>query len=394
MMLPFLGGMVSVVAGSIYKMPAALIHKYTYKVGADPKHIVIVGGSFSGHAVAKALSTIIPSGYTMTLIEKGPEHPDYFALPRYSVVGGYEDTAFIPLKEQRNGFLEGSYNVIWDECVGLTKDYVELKSGDKVPYAYLVIATGRAKSPPANLKHLGKADGIEELKGYQQTIKNAKNIAVVGSGAVGIQLSTDIKDVYKDEKNVDLYCSRDHVLPRFEPSVAAKAEPIIESLGVNLIRNSRPTVEGNTVILPDGTKKTYDAVFFCAGELQKRSPFADYLGDLVKSNGHLIVDENLKVKDNIYAVGDIHELGPKMARASFYQGPLVAENIVAQINGQPLQKYVEDRFEGALHMTLGICRDLLYLEGKEPIVLEHEPMEDKESYNVWKKFDVPVPEKK
>jgi NADH dehydrogenase FAD-containing subunit len=71
-----------------------------------------------------------------------------------------------------------------------------------VPYAYLAIATGATQSPPAKLLAREKGEACAELKVLQTRIHEVKGIAVVGGGAVGVQLSADIRSFYPDRKVV------------------------------------------------------------------------------------------------------------------------------------------------------------------------------------------------
>jgi NADH dehydrogenase FAD-containing subunit len=48
----------------------------------------------------------------------------------------------------------------------------------------------------------------------QETIRQSQSVAVVGGGAVGVQLSSDIKDFYPD-KDVTLIHSRERLLSHF-----------------------------------------------------------------------------------------------------------------------------------------------------------------------------------
>ncbi len=59
---------------------AARIHQYTYRAlpASETKNVVVVGGSFTGIALAKRLADTLPSGYRVVLIGIYP-HPKVFA---------------------------------------------------------------------------------------------------------------------------------------------------------------------------------------------------------------------------------------------------------------------------------------------------------------------------
>ncbi|XMA09185.1 hypothetical protein WAI453_001976 [Rhynchosporium graminicola] len=63
------------------------------------------------------------------------------------------------------------------------------------------------QSPPAKLLSTERSGAWAELKVLQERIKESMDIALVGAGAVGVQLATDIKSFYP-EKKVTLIHSR------------------------------------------------------------------------------------------------------------------------------------------------------------------------------------------
>lgn len=265
------------------------VHRWTYSAGEDPRKVVIVGGSYGGYSVAKRLANSLPSGYAVTLIEKHKHHNHTFVFPRYSVFDGNEKSAFVPLENRDYSTIAppGSMEVAFEECVDIGTNaetrqrYLILANGGQVPFDYLVIATGARKFFPADLDNETAQEGIDKLKNIQASIENSKNIAIVGAGAVGVELATDIKYKYGDEKNVTLYNSRSRLLPRFNESVHKTAEPVCKELGVNLHYNVRPKVSGNTVILPDGTVKEFDLVFPCVGGRASSQPFQKSLAESI-----------------------------------------------------------------------------------------------------------------
>jgi len=72
---------------------------------------------------------------------------------------------------------------------------------------------------------------IDYFKAYQQRVKNANRIVIVGGGAVGVQMASDLKQVYP-EKNVTLVHSRDHLMPLYHEKMDATIRARFEELGV------------------------------------------------------------------------------------------------------------------------------------------------------------------
>lgn len=80
--------------------------------------------------------------------------------------------------------------------------------GGVIEYAYLVIAMGSRGSVPAKLASTETDDPCKEMQGVQESIQAAQRIAVVGGGAVGVELAADIKSFYP-EKDVTIAHSRE-----------------------------------------------------------------------------------------------------------------------------------------------------------------------------------------
>lgn len=376
------------------------VHRWTYTAGENPRKVVIVGGSYGGYSVAKRLANSLPSGYAVTLIEKHKHHNHTFVFPRYSVFDGNETSAFVPLENRDYSAIvpPGSMEVTFQECVDIGTDaetgqrHAILSNGQQVPFDYLVIATGARKFFPADLDNETAKEGVEKLKNVQSSIKNAKNIAIVGAGAVGVELATDIKYKYGDEKNVTLYNSRSRLLPRFHESVHEAAEPVCKELGVKLHYNVRPKVSGNTVTLPDGTVEEFDLVFPCVGGSASSQPFQKALAESINpKSGGIIVKPTLQLENDpkIFALGDVTDLDvPKMARACLLQSEVVTNNILSLIGGQDAAaKYVPTYVDGALHLTLGLNKSVLHLGADSSKLQEHEEDHSMHPQKTWEFFD-------
>lgn len=374
------------------------LHKLTYSPGLNPKRVVVIGGSHGGYTVAKNLAKSLPSGYTVTVVEKDRHLNHVFAFPRYSVYGGYETNAFIPLDARDSSiYPKGSLNYVHALCTGIDtkRKVIELEDGyDWLDYEYLVICTGAKLTPPVALDHNGREEGINVLQKEQDRIKGAKNIAVLGAGAVGVELATDIKYKYGDEKHVTLFCSRNGVLPRFPSVVSEKAVPEMERLNVDLRLNCRPNVEGTCVVLPDGTIENYDLIYKCVGGKANSDAFVSALGTAVNpdNGGHIHVNKCLQVEgfQDIFAIGDVTDMGPQMARAAFMQAGVCRDNIMRLIkteSSEDLKEYVEQDFENALNLTLGLDRNLLHFNGSTDIIM-HEDDLIMASDKIWQIFDV------
>uniref|UniRef100_A0A060T7S0 ARAD1D05192p n=1 Tax=Blastobotrys adeninivorans TaxID=409370 RepID=A0A060T7S0_BLAAD len=377
------------------------LHRLTYTPGPNPRKIVIVGGSYGGWRTAKLLANRIPSGYSITLIEKNKHHNHTFVFPRYCVYGGNETQAFIPREHSDLDFApKGAFEMVFGECTSVShteknSSYkVTLNDGTEIDASYLVVATGVHAPIPTQLKDQTRDGGIAELQSVQQKIADSSIIAVIGAGAAGVELATDIKYRYGSEKQVVLYNSRAHVLPRFPEQVHEMAEVEILNLGVELVHKTRPTIiDEHTLELPDGTTRKFDAVFNCTGGRAASGPFEKLLGNVIDpKSGQILVKSSLQVDDsslsNVFALGDVAGThGPKMGRAAFSQANVVVENIVRDIYKRPMLTYTPAPVENALLLTLGLSKSLLHM-GNTYEMKEHPEDPSMGAKRIWTFFDV------
>lgn len=262
----------SLATNRLIQLPRVFLHRFTYKPGPYPKNVVIVGGSFAGIFLAKNLSETLPSGHKIILIEKNSHFFFPFVFPRYSVVGGHEPKAFIPYDEilsaGRKGVPKGIFTRRRDTAVKVTKDSIHLSSGDSIPYEYLAIATGTTSPRPSRLKSDEKHGACEELRATQEEIRAAQRIAVIGGGAVGVELATDIKSHLPD-KSVTIVHSRDRLMHTYGERLHERVLSEMKKMGIKVLLGQRPQIlaqktengeKTQSLQFPNGEVETFDLV--------------------------------------------------------------------------------------------------------------------------------------
>ncbi|RDB15801.1 Apoptosis-inducing factor 2 [Hypsizygus marmoreus] len=403
----FLGALGPYMLERLSQRIAALIHKRTYvspAPGSNPKIVIVIGGSFTGIHLARQLSHTLPTGYRVVLIEKHSHLNYLFSFPRFSVVEGHESKAFIPYPTNFPGAPEGVFARVQDTAVSIDQHTVTLASGETLEYEFLALTTGCTLPPPANVRATEKKDGCAELRAMQANIKGAKRVAVLGGGAVGVQLASDIKSFYP-EKEVVLVHSHQQLLGRFGAKLHECALKALEELGVEVVLGKRPKVpkggeEEKSVRLEDGEwSKEVDLVIPCTGQ----SPNSDLITSLSPSSispttHQVLVKPTLQLADDafphIFALGDVANTGGvKMARAGMAQAEVARRNIVRLIKGvegRRLERYKPNWVEGALKLSLGKDRNILYLQdGKWELILKAKAhLPDMGIGRIWKYLGV------
>ncbi|KAK0654817.1 hypothetical protein B0T16DRAFT_424041 [Cercophora newfieldiana] len=343
------------------------------------KNVVVLGGSFAGIELVRRLVETLPTGYRVILVEKNSHLHYAFNFPRFAVMKGHESEAFIPYRGVERQAVVGILTRIQGVAVGLTQTQVILASGERIGYAYLAIATGSSQPLPARVTATEQEEACRELRGVQGIIGASERIAVVGGGAVGVEMASDIKDFCPD-KDVTLIHSRERLLNGFGERLGAYALAALrDELDVRVLLGERPALPVHVIrggmagpaalTFSDGNVEEFDLVINCTGQRPNSSILSSLFPSAIsKETSRILVRPTLQVvaaddtpnaaekETNIFAFGDVAEHGgPRMARAGWMQAPVVLDNILAMIRGKkPSRKYTPDLFiEGAIKLTLG-----------------------------------------
>ncbi|KAJ7456945.1 putative amid-like NADH oxidoreductase [Mycena latifolia] len=308
----------------LFRSFLAVQHRWTYDAlpSADAQNVVVVGGSFAGWELATRLSQTLPTGYRVVLVERNSHFNWSWAFPRFAVIPRHEEKVFIPYRDAPRGAPAGIWRHVRGAVVRVTEGEVHLDSGEAIPYAFLAIATGAAQPVPARVRSTDAAEGCVELRAVQRDIADAARIAVVGGGAVGVEIAADVKSFFP-HKTVTLFHSRDQLLPAYQKRLHAHVTEAFAELGIRVVYGERPQ------ILP-GAKSLRTSAGVEEFDLITSRPDA-----ISKETKHILVQPTLQIQDpsnalgHIFALGDVAATGgPKMARAAQFQAEVVATNIL------------------------------------------------------------------
>ncbi|KAM5440978.1 hypothetical protein MferCBS31731_004117 [Microsporum ferrugineum] len=388
----------------------AVYHRWTWQDSPGAKNVVVLGGSFAGVELVNRLADTLPTGYKIVLVEKN-SHLNYsFNFPRFSVMKGHEHEALIPYDGIADGAPAGIFRRIQDTAVGLTNTQVILSSGARIDYAFLAIATGSSQPLPVQVSATERSEACRELREVQETIQACHKIAVVGGGAVGVELASDIKDFYPD-KDVILIHSRDRLLNHFGRRLGDYVlKALQDELGIRVLLRERPEMPalGNMaksakLVFADGRVEEFDLIIGCTGQRPNSAILSSLLPSIIsKKSARILVQPTLEVfagpetglETHIFALGDVAEHnGPRMARAGWMQASVVVDNILAIIRGEkPSQTYTPQLFlEGAIKLTLGKRHNVVYAmngDGSDVLVPARNNRLDLGIERAWKQYGV------
>ncbi|KAM6522107.1 hypothetical protein FALCPG4_011796 [Fusarium falciforme] len=332
------------------------------------RNIVIVGASFAGYHAARCISQLLPpkSPYRVVVIEPHSHFHFTWLLPRFCVVKGHEEKAFIPYGGYVADALDGSIHWIVDKAASISRKAVSLEgTGEDMPYDFLVIATGSAVKDglPSRVNASNRNEGMEGMRAMQDSIGTASVILVIGAGAAGVEVAADIKGSYP-HKQVILVHSRSAVMHRFGKILQDAAQEGLDRLGVETILQDRVVkqdAEAGRVTLMSGRVILCDYVIDCTGQKPASDLAAVLSPKIISQTGHILVKNTLQVADeelpNVYACGDVVEtkLPNPNARCAMRQAAVVAENILREVRDQPpTEEYNADWTDGVIKLTLGL----------------------------------------
>jgi len=197
--------------------------------------------------------------------------------------------------------------------IDIAQKVVTFASGEKIGYQKLVLATGSTPMKPkwlhgAELKNVfvipKDREYLDEMK---LKLGTAKNIAVIGAGFIGVELSDELK---KHGYNVTLIEKMPHILGlAFDPEIAGRIHEMLIERGVNIITGVGiskvlGTEKAEAIELEDGRKMDMDAVVLSIG-YKPTSGLAKNSGIYVDEDNFIAVDEYMRthIKD-VFAVGD------------------------------------------------------------------------------------------
>ena len=154
------------------------------------KKIIIIGGGFAGAYCARKLE----KDFDVTLIDT----KDYFEFTPSVLRTLIESEHAGKIEVCHQKYLLRAF-VVRDEVISITEHDVKTTS-KKLPYDYLIIATGSRYNVPIKEKNMIITDRGEELRKYSQKLREANTILIIGGGLVGVELAAEIITAYPDKK--------------------------------------------------------------------------------------------------------------------------------------------------------------------------------------------------
>ena len=336
---------------------------------------MLVGGGHSHVGVLKRFGMHPVPGVRLTVICRDTHTPYSGMLPGY-IAGHYSyDDVHIDLR--RLAAFAGA-RFYRDEAIALDRagKKVLCRSRPPVPYDLLSINIG---STPMLANVAGAAEHaipVKPIHAFNQrwlallerVVRHpgAMNIAVVGAGAGGVELTlamqyrlrNELRAAGRDPQDLHFHLldSGSAILPTHNGAVRDAFEAVLRDRGVQLHRNARVDR------VDAGQLRTVDAAVVRADEVVwvTRASGAPWLRDTglaLDAAGFIEVKDTLQTVTDpeVFAAGDIAAMvGQPREKAGVFavrQGPPLAENLRRAVEGRPLRPYRAQRHWLALIST-------------------------------------------
>src|SRR5271155_85165 len=249
---------------------------------ASVHQIVIIGASFGGIPVAHGLlKDVLPGlsadgkAYKVTLLSPSLYFWWKIGAPRVIVNPKSIPTekALLPIADGFKSYSPEQYSFVQGTVTSIQPATKTLQLKSPLPdssnfslgYDTLIIASGTSFASPVWSVTTGSDDLTAALKDLQDRIPTAQSILVAGGGAVGVETTGELGELYGGKKEITLISGSSALLSRLKnKKVGADAENRLQKMGVTVINNGikvdKVTKEGDKEVLQlsDGTTKTVD----------------------------------------------------------------------------------------------------------------------------------------
>lgn len=319
--------------------------------------VVVLGAGYAGLTSFLELQEHLPRDWDVVLVNGDKYH--WFTTELHTYVAGEEpDAVRVPLS--RVVARPGRLVVDRVSRVDVSAKQVELASGDRLAYDYLVFALGSDPEYfglPGVAEHsliVGNWQGATHLRNriagmLQHSGGEPLHVVVAGGGLTGVEVVGELADAYGTRVRLTLVEAGPEIMAGFTPELVRTAREVLEGKSI-AIRTGNPIarVDANAITYKDGGTMAFDLLVWAGGV--RGSGVLAGSGLEVTPRGRAKVDACLRAAahDEIYVVGDSasfldpgtgHELPPS-AQAAVQMGHAAGRNLVHRIKGRAETPFV------------------------------------------------------
>lgn len=343
---------------------------------ARTPHVVIIGGGFGGLAVARHLHE---SNVRITLLDRRNFHLFQPLLYQVATGGLSPANISVPLRAlfKRRENVEVLLGAVTD--VDVTDKIVTLECGKRIPFDYLVVATGAShnyfghpeweafapglKSLEDALRIRSKVLAIFERAELETDLAKQRDqmrFVVIGGGPTGVELAgalgeiahQTLKDNFRhinpSDAEIFLLEATASIMSSYEPDLVQRTRDALHRLGVTVRERTKVKEVRDGIVVVESDAKDEEikssCVIWAAGV--QASPLGEVLarqtGATLDRAGRIHVNRDLTLPNapDIYVVGDLAHLEqdgamiPGVAPAAMQMGEYVASAVRARLTSE------------------------------------------------------------
>lgn len=351
-------------------------------------NIVVVGGGAGGLELATKLGRTLgrKGRANITLVDRKASHlwkPLLHEVATGSLDEGVDALSYrAHAKNHHFDFQMGSLQEIDRESKHITLSELKDDHGEllmpsrNIDYDILVLAIGSTSNDfntPGVRDNCIFLDSPEQAHRFRTEMNNeflklhAKNgqgtvdIAIVGAGATGVELSAELHNAVKELRtygfgdldssklNVNLVEAGERILPALPPRISSAAHSELTKLGVTVRTATMVTqADATGLTTKDGEHIPAQIMVWAAG-IKAPDFMKDIAGLETNRINQLVVKDTLQTTrdDDIFVIGDLAQCTqadgkfvPPRAQAAHQMSSRAFGNIVAKLNDRELKPYV------------------------------------------------------
>ncbi|QRW13462.1 apoptosis-inducing factor A [Ceratobasidium sp. AG-Ba] len=309
------------------------------------KNIVVVGTGGGGLALVHGLQKKInPKTHRIVVVEKRDYYAHWPALIRAAITseGSFDEASLVP---NDRVFDPKTVRVVRSTAKSISSSEVTTESGESIPYNYLVLATGSIWTGPMNIPDT-RAAALEHLRAFQQELKAAQHVVVVGGGTSGVEYAGEIRHYHPDKKVTIVHGGKELLGKSYTPNFRHSLHDALKKMGAEVVFSDKLSAtvipEGGYVTTANGKRIRADLVVNAIG--------GKINTEVVKTLDETVVTIGCQ---NVWALGDIIEWPEQKMVLKAVRGhaPIVLKNLLASIQGGKTASY--DGYLDGAAITLG-----------------------------------------
>ena len=335
--------------------------------------VIIIGGGFGGISLAKKLHK---KEFQVVLLDKHNYHTFQPLLYQVSTGGLEPDSIAYPIRKVIHDFPNTYFRLAEVKEIDTENNLVKTNIG-ALKFDYLVVATGSTTNFFGNktieensmsMKSIPESLNLRSLilENFEQALltddlherEALMNFVIVGGGPTGVELAGALAEIKKGilpkdypdldtrRAQINLVQGGERILPAMSEIASEKAEQFLESLGVNVWKNTRVNdFDGKVATTNKDTVFRTETLVWAAGVQAVCVKGLD-AKDLLCRGNRLKVNEYHQVEgfEHIYALGDVAQMEselyphghPMMAQPAIQQGENLGKNLVRISENKPM----------------------------------------------------------